>query len=83
MSDWSARNAYPGRSFEETCPYCGCVYRVETLLQDGHNDSEEYWCPECSYEKTIRACITPTVTKISGRTDGRTTNAPRKDYDIK
>lgn len=81
MSNWSATIPYSGMSFKETCPYCGCVYKVETQLQDGHNDREEYWCPECSYEKTIRACITPTVTKISGRTDGRTTNAPRKNYD--
>jgi len=71
MSDWSARNAYPGGNYERTCDFCGCKYRVDYSLQDGHNEKEEYYCPDCGKEYGVRACITPNVTKISGRTDNR------------
>lgn len=72
MYDYTARHSYPGRSFNETCSFCGCIFRVDTQLQDGHNESEEYYCPECNKEYGIRACISPQVTLISSRTDGRT-----------
>lgn len=63
---------YSGGDFEKKCDYCGCTYRVQVTLQDGHNESEEYWCPECNKESKIRASITPNVTLISPRTDGKT-----------
>lgn len=72
MSDWTATHAYNDKDWEQTCDYCGCVFRMQSQLQDGHNESEEYYCPECRKEYRIRACITPTVTLISGRTDGKT-----------
>lgn len=72
MSDWSSRNAYLGRDTEEKCNYCGCVYRVVVSLQDGHNETEEYYCPDCHKEYKTRACNSPLVSKISGRTDGKT-----------
>lgn len=72
MSNWTATHAYNDKDFEETCDYCGCLFRLQTQLQDGHNEPEEYYCPECNKEYRIRACITPTVTLISVRTDGRT-----------
>lgn len=72
MSDWAARNAYNDKDWQEACDYCGCVFRVENQLQDGHNESEEYYCPECQKEYKIRACNTPRVTLISKRTDGKT-----------
>lgn len=72
MSDWTATHAYSDKDWVETCDYCGCVFRMQSQLQDGHNESEEYYCPECGKEYRIRACITPTVTLISERTDGRT-----------
>lgn len=71
MNDWAARNPYPGNSFDSKCSFCGAVFHVETMLQDGHNESEEYYCPECYKEYRIRACITPNVTLVSGRTDNR------------
>lgn len=77
MNDWPARNAYPGKSFNQTCDFCGAVFHVETQLQDGHNESEEYYCPECMKEYRIRACITPTVRLVSSRTDNRNDNCPR------
>lgn len=71
MNDWAARNPYPGNSYNETCRFCGAVFHVEVMLQDGHNESEEYYCPECYKKYKIRACITPSVTLIRKRTDNR------------
>lgn len=73
MSDWSARNPYLGSDDQKTCSFCGCVFRVIVSLQDGHNESEEYYCPDYHKEYKTRACNTPMVTKISGRTDGKET----------
>lgn len=72
MYDYTARHSYPGQNQKEVCDFCGCCFRVETMLQDGHNESEEYYCPECRKEFRTRACISPVVTLISKRTDGRT-----------
>lgn len=71
MSEWSSKNSYSGGNHIEKCDFCGCTYRVEVSLQDGHNESEEYYCPDCCKEYRVRACITPIVTKISDRTDGK------------
>lgn len=71
MSNWTATHPYDDKDWEITCDYCGCVFRMESQLQDGHNESEEYYCPECHKEFKIRACITPQVTLISKRTDGK------------
>ena len=71
MSEWTARNSYPDKTWQQTCDYCGCVFEVSNQLQDGHNESEEYYCPECQKEYRVRACITPTVTLVSERTDGK------------
>lgn len=71
MSNWTATHSYNDKDWEMTCEYCGCVFRMMSQLQDGHNESEEYYCPECHKEYHIRACTTPQVTLISGRTDGK------------
>ena len=39
MSDWTATHAYNDKDWVETCDYCGCVFRMQSQLQDGHNDS--------------------------------------------
>ena len=67
MSNWTATHPYKDKDVHESCDYCGCVFRMESQLQDGHN-----YCPECGKEFKIRACITPRVTLISKRTDGKT-----------
>ncbi|XRG80732.1 hypothetical protein V5E38_10700 [Rossellomorea sp. GAMAL-10_SWC] len=72
MSDWAARNPYLDSNDKETCNFCGCVYRVEVTQQAGHNELEEYYCPDCQKEYKTRASISPRVTKISDRNDGRT-----------
>ena len=79
MSNWSATHAYPDKDYDMTCDYCGCVFNVKTQLQDGHNESEEYYCPECNQEFRTRACISPTVTLISERTDGEKSQYNNKE----
>ena len=72
MINHAAMYPYKDKDWNVDCDYCGCVFRLQTELQDGHNEKEEYYCPECDKEFKIRARITPTVTLISKRTDGRT-----------
>ena len=57
---------------EQKCSYCGCKFKVNIPLSDGHNEREEYSCPECGKEYRARACMTPRVTLLTPRTDGRT-----------
>lgn len=56
---------------KETC-HCGAVFEVIVPGQLGHEDSEEYYCPECSCEYRTRASNSPEVILISPRTDGKT-----------
>ncbi len=70
-NDWSARNSHSPRENKQTCDFCGCTFKVLSFLQDGHNESEEYYCPDCEKEFRVRANNSPEVTKISSRTDGR------------
>jgi len=63
---------YEKDNFEKTCDYCGCVFQVIVPGQKGHEEPEEYYCPECNKEYKYRASNSPTVTLIKPRTDGRT-----------
>ena len=68
MYDWSAINAYEDKSKSkiQVCPECGCTMQVTVMLQDGHNEMEEYSCPNklCDHIFSVRACITPEVKLI-------------------
>jgi DNA-directed RNA polymerase subunit RPC12/RpoP len=59
---------YEKDRFEQTCS-CGAIFEVVAPGQKGHEESEEYRCPECSAIYTIRASNTPRVRLISPRTD--------------
>lgn len=59
--------------FDKTCTYCGSVFHVVVPGQKGHEESEEYYCPECMTEYHCRASNSPTVILVSKRTDGRDT----------
>lgn len=73
MSSWvEATKGYLKDKFEKTCDYCGAKFRVEVPGQKGHEETEEYYCPECGKEYKCRASNSPTVTIISKRTDNRT-----------
>lgn len=70
MSGWSeASYGYEKDDFEQTCS-CGAVFRVQVPGQKGHEESEEYYCPECNTEYSYRASNSPQVTLISsGKSD--------------
>ena len=68
MYDWSSRNSYldKANSGVQVCPKCGCTMSVTVMLQDGHNEIEEYCCPNklCDSKFSVRACNTPDVKLI-------------------
>ena len=44
-----------GRS--HNCDNCGAELSVTYARQAGHNESEEYYCPECSKMFTVRSSL--------------------------
>lgn len=72
MSNYTATHSYVDREEIEICDYCGCEFKIIILKQDGHNDTEEYQCPECRKIYKAKACITPDVSLKKKRNDGHT-----------
>ena len=65
MNSWvTATKGYKDSDDERECPNCHSLLRVEIVKQDGHNDTEEYYCPYCGHEMKARASQTPTVRLI-------------------
>jgi hypothetical protein len=64
MSDRSAMNPYLDCESEIQCE-CGCLFKVSIIKQDGHNDREEYYCPDCRKEYFAMASLSPTVVKLN------------------
>lgn len=64
--------SYQKDKSEETCNNCGARFEVVVTGQKGHEQSENYRCPECTKEFTVRASLPPTVRLIAPRTDGKT-----------
>ncbi len=71
-SHLEAAISYRKDSSDETCDFCGCIFNVVVSGQKGHEESEEYYCPECSKKFTCRASNSPRVTLKEKRTDGHT-----------
>ena len=69
---YEASFGYEKSKFKQTCDRCGAVFEVVVPGQKGHEEPEEYFCPECSCMYKTRASNSPTVTLISARTDGKT-----------
>jgi hypothetical protein len=69
---YEASYGYEKDNFEQTCSHCGALFKVVVPGQKGHEESEEYFCPECLCMYKTRASNTPSVTLISPRTDGKT-----------
>ena len=61
-----------GDSFEFQYDNCGAELEVNITLQKGHNEKEEYDCPECGMEFYSRAWLPIRNVKVlMGRTDGK------------
>ncbi|MEE8210785.1 MAG: hypothetical protein V3V64_00130 [Acidiferrobacterales bacterium] len=61
---------YVRGTFQQTCGFCGCVFRVEVPGQIGQEEPKNYYCPECHKRFPVKASDSPTTTLISKRTDG-------------
>jgi len=48
-------------TFEQVCEKCSSKLEVIVPHQEGHEDTEEYYCPVCHAEYTVRASNTPEV----------------------
>ena len=68
---YDAAHGYIKDDFIQPCDVCGAKFRVVVPGQKGHEEPEEYYCPECGKEYYVRASNTPSVTLISKRTDGK------------
>lgn len=66
---------YEKNRFEQECS-CGAKFEVIAPGQQGHEEPEEYFCPECLRMYKTRASNTPDVRLISPRTDGKTDKHP-------
>ena len=58
-----------------TCDNCGAEISVSVAKQSGHNEREEYYCPECNKRFTTRASLPimqGNVKLIKPRTDEKT-----------
>ncbi|MEA4822248.1 MAG: hypothetical protein VB122_08510 [Erysipelotrichales bacterium] len=50
--------------YEHDCEKCSSRLRVVIPHQDEHDEAEEYYCPVCKSEYTVRASGSPEVTVI-------------------
>lgn len=67
----------PSSQFQQTCGYCGSVFRVELERPRSWKDTHPYGCPECARICTAKTSTPPRITLLSKRTDARTTPYPR------
>jgi hypothetical protein len=72
-------------NFQQTCGFCGCVFRVEITWRISYSysskalqDTQTYSCPECRRDSQIKTSTEPRVSLISRRTDGRKGPCPLK-----
>jgi hypothetical protein len=60
-----------GSSFIQSCAYCGARFQVLVSRQPGHDEEEDYGCPECSKGYTVAAALPPLVRLLAPRSDGK------------
>lgn len=66
MNDWAIRNSYLSHEDKIRCE-CGCLFKVSIVKQDGHNEREEYYCPDGNKEYSAMALLPPKVIKLSSK----------------
>jgi DNA-directed RNA polymerase subunit M/transcription elongation factor TFIIS len=60
-----------GEKREQTCENCGAELVLFITKQPGHNEKEEYECPECYAAYYVRASMPPRIVLKSKRSDGK------------
>jgi uncharacterized protein with PIN domain len=82
IMDYASTKSY-GDSTSHACDYCGAEIEVLVTKQTGHNEKEDYYCPECNKRFYKRASLPiMNVNLIKPRTDGKTDkyqNPPEED----
>lgn len=81
MSSEARGCRYLRGAFQQTCGFCGCVFRVEVPGETGRDGPADYHCPECRRRFPVKACDPPKITLISKRTDGLKKQCP-DDWEI-
>lgn len=71
MSYLEASFGYLKGEFDQACDLCGAVFQVTVPGQKGHEEPEEYYCPECNAEYKVRASMSPRVRLLAPRADGK------------
>ena len=75
MADQATAIRYEKGRYRETCGPCGAVFEVVVLggpmVKFSQEERADYRCPECKQTYHCRGAEPPTVTLLSGRTDGR------------
>ena len=62
--DWTSTHQYLDREETIKCDCCGCEFKIKVYKQKGHDDYEEYYCPNCHKKYRTRACITPEIQRV-------------------
>lgn len=58
-------------SFVQSCAYCGARFEVLVSRQAGADEHEDYACPECGKGYTTHAALSPLVSLLAHRSDGK------------
>ncbi len=59
-------------SFVQSCAYCGARFEVLVSRLAGGDEHEDYACPECGKGYTTHAALSPLVSLLARRCDGKT-----------
>ncbi len=70
VNDWAAKNSYLDAEDEIQCE-CGCLFKVWIFKQNGHNEREDYYCPDCKKEYSAIASLPPRVMKVGSESSNR------------
>lgn len=61
-----------GESSIHSCDYCGAEIEVNITKQSGHNEPEDYYCPECNKKFSTWASVPiRDIVLLKKRTDGK------------
>ena len=68
-----------------TCDNCGAEFSVTYARQTGHNEREDFYCPECDKRFYVRASLpimSQNIRLTKPRTDGKTNKFQNPDLEL-